>query len=97
MDLLDFDLDKRTLLTVLFKAVDVDCSDECHHIALSEPINDHISVAVPGDAGKEVSFGILLVLTLWTVAGNGELAKTVLAFGLNFGIDSQSACYHELI
>ena len=97
MDFLDFDLGRRTLLTVLFIAVDVDSSDECDHIALAEPIGDHICVAVPGGAGKEVGFGILLALALRAVAGNGELAKTALAFGLDFGIGSQSAGYHELV
>ena len=66
-------------------------SDECDNIAFAEPIDYYISVAVPGGAGKEVGFGILLALTLRAVAGNGELAKTALAFGLNFGIGSQSA------
>ena len=97
VDFLNLDFGGGTLLTVLFIAVDVDCSDECHHIALAEPIDDHICVAVLGGAGKEVGFGILLALALRAVAGNDELAKTALAFGLDFGIGSQSAGYHKLV
>ena len=97
MDLLNFYLGGRTFLTVLFIAVDMDCSDECDHIALAKPIDDYICVAVPGGAGEKVGFGIFLALAFWTVAGNRELAKTALAFGLDFGIGSESACYHELV
>jgi len=60
---------------------------------LAEPIDDHISVAVPGSAGEEVCLGSLLALTLRAVTGNGELAEAVLSNGLDFGIGSHSACY----
>lgn len=60
---------------------------------LAEPIDDHISVAIPGGAGKEVGFGVFLALTLRAVASNGELAEAVLANGLDFGIGSHSASY----
>ena len=67
-------------------------SDECDNIAFAEPIDYYISVAVPGDAGKEVGFGFLLTLTLRTLTSDSELAKPVFTFGLNFGISSHSAC-----
>ena len=60
-------------------------------ISLAEPIDDHISVAVPGGAGEEGCLGRLLTVTLRAVAGNGELAEAVLSNGLDFGIGSQSA------
>ena len=74
MYLLDLDSDRRTLHAVLFVAVVVDRADERYHIALAKPINDHISVAVPSGAGKEVGFGIFLALTLRAVASDSELA-----------------------
>ena len=60
---------------------------------IAEPIDDHISVAVPGSAGEEVCLGSLLALTHRAFASDSELEEAVLANGLDFGIGSQSACY----
>lgn len=60
-------------------------------MVLAKPIDDHIGVAVPGGAGKEVGFGIFLALTLRAVAGDRELAEAVLANSLDFRIGSHSA------
>ena len=88
MNFINLDLCRRAFLPVLFVAVDVYRADERHHIALAEPVENHISIAIPCDAIEEVRLGFFLTITLRTVAGNRKLAVAILTCGLDLRIGS---------